>query len=451
MSIAAQDLQATRTRLTGIVGKAGVTSAQKAGIPSHDGASPIVVTPADEAQAAEVAALANAEKLAVVVWGGGTKQDIQPVQPPNGIVIRTSKLNTTIELDAANLTVTVGAGKVMDELQRELATMKMFLPLDPIDSARATIGGTLAANSSGPNRLLYRTARDLVLGVRVVTPLGTTIRAGGKTVKDVAGYDMKKLYIGSWGTLGLITAATFRLLPLPETRATVAMTFSQLSGACGAVSALLGSFMRPSAADLLSAGSMAASVDEALKVGAGDYLLLVCVEGAVEDTERQKRDLAELAAKHGARSVTTLEDGVEREVWLHRKDVFAEWPQDRPTALVKGSVLLNRVFDFARGVASLRDEGLGASVAAHAGNGIVYAMVTAEPGGEEKLGTAIARLQQLGQECGGFALLQRAPAAVAEKLQLWPPRSDYGLMKGIKAQLDPNNLWNPARTPGGMI
>ena len=452
MAIAAQDLEATRTRLADIVGKAGVMTGRDARITSARGeAAQIVVTPADETQATEIARLASVEKTPVVVWGSGTKQDVEPVQPLDGIVLNTGKLNSTIELDADNLTVTVGGGKVMDDLQRELAAVKLFLPLDPVDSARATVGGTLAANSSGPNRLLYRTARDMVLGVRVATPLGTLIRAGGKTVKDVAGYDMKKLYIGSWGTLGVITAATFRLLPLPETRATVAMVFPQLSSACGAVSALLASFMRPSSAELLSSGATAALVEQALKLGTGEYLLMVCVEGAIEDTERQKRELAELAAKHGAKEIATLEGAEESQVWRQRKDVFAKMPSGQPAVLVKGSVLLKRVLDFTSGVIALEEQGLQPAFAAHAGNGIVYAVVTAEPGAVEKLAPAVERLQRLAAECGGFALLQKAPVDAVQKVQLWPSRSDYGLMREIKSQLDPNNLWNPARTPGGRI
>jgi glycolate oxidase FAD binding subunit len=452
MTIAARDLEAARTRLAEIVGTDGVMSRAEADIvASLGGREPVVVFPADEAQAAEVAHLANAERIPVTVWGGGTKQDVVPVQPLDGIVLHTGKLNNTIELDADNLTATVGGGKVLDTLQQELAAAKLFLPLDPTDSRQATIGGTLATNSSGPNRLLYRTARDLVLGVRVATPLGIVIRAGGKTVKDVAGYDLKKLYIGSWGTLGLITAATFRLLPLPETHATVAMVFPRLSSACDAVSALLASFMRPSSAELLSSGAIAAPVEQALKLGKGEYLLMVRAEGAVEDTERQKRELVELAARYGARETTMLEGAQELSVWQQRKEVFAQLPAGEAAVLIKGSVPLKCVVDFTAGVSSLTDGGLESAFAAHAGNGIVYALVSSASGESPKLVPAIERLQRLAAECGGFALLQKAPSDVVEEVQLWPPRSDYELMKRIKAQMDPNDLWNSARTPGGRI
>jgi FAD/FMN-containing dehydrogenase len=452
MTLAAQDPTATRTRLEAIVGKDGVTTGEDAGVlPVRGGDAPVVVFPSDEEQMAEIARLANADRIPVTVWGGGTKQDIEPAQPLDGIVLHTGKLATTIEMDTDNLTVTVGGGKVLDELQRELATAKLFLALDPADSARATIGGTLATNSSGPSRLLYRTARDMVLGVRVATPQGAVIRAGGKTVKDVAGYDMKKLYVGSWGTLGVITAATFRLLPLPETRATVGMVFPRLSSACAAVSALLASFMRPSSAELLSHGVMPAPAQDTLKLRTGEYLLMIRAEGATEDTERQKRDLAALAAEHGAKEITTLEGAEELNIWEQRREAFASVPAHGPAVLVKGSVLLKRVFDFAGGVVGLEQQGLRCGLAAHAGNGIVYALVSAEPGEAEKLVPAVEQLQRLAAECGGFALLQKGPADVVEKVQLWPPRSDYRLMRAIKAQLDPNNLWNSARAPGGRI
>ncbi len=451
MTIVSQDSEATRARLAEIVGEANVAPPDAAAAFAVGGRTPLaVVTPGDEAQAAQVAGLALAERIPVTVWGRGSKQDVEPIQPTEGIVLRTAALDATVELDAANLTVTVGAGKVVDDLQRELAEARLFLPLDPVDSARATIGGTLAANTSGPNRLLYRTARDLLLGVRVATPLGTVIRAGGKTVKDVAGYDLKKLYIGSWGTLGAITAATFRLLPLPEAKATVTMVFPSLSDACSAVLTILSSFMRPSAAELLSRGAMDTGL-EPLALASGEYLLMVQVEGATEDVERQERELHEVAQKHSAKVAITITGGSEAEVWKRRKGVFARPEPGRPVALVKGSVPIKRVVDFAGGVQALNTQGLDAAFAAHAGNGIVHAWVSAAAGKAERLVRAVEDLQRLAAEFGGFALLQKGPPEVVQKIRLWPPRTDYGLMRQIKAQLDPANLWNPARTPGGRI
>ncbi len=450
MTLAAGSLEAIRTRLAEIVGEPNVVTGEKAALFAAAGEQPVaVVYPADEAQVAEIAKVANAERLHVIPWGSGTKQGIEPVQPRDGVVLNTSKLTSTLELDAANLTVTVQSGKVVDDVQRELAAVKLFLPLDPVDSARSTIGGMLATNSSGPNRLLYRTARDWVLGLRVVTPFGEVVRAGGKTVKDVAGYDMKKLYMNSWGTLGAITGATFRLLPLPEAKATVVMAFPTLSNGCTTVSALLASFMRPSTAELLSSGMLPEATEAKLGLKSGEFLLAVQFEGAVEAVQRQKLEMQELGKKHGAKEVFVLEGPEEKELWNERKALSSREPSDRPSMVVKGSVLLKRVFDFTSGLGSL--SGAKAVFAAHAGNGIVYALVSVEPGQEEKLVAVAEQLQRLGADCGGFAMVQKAPSSIVGKLKLWPPRSDYGVMRGIKAQLDPNNLWNPARVPGGSL
>lgn len=450
MTLATQGLEATRTRLAEIAGEANVLTGDQAASYAALREPPVaVVFPADENQVAEIARLANAERIPLILWGGGTKQGIEPVQPRDGIVLNTSRLSATLELDAANLTVTVGSGRVVDDLQNELATVKLFLPLDPVDSARSTIGGMLATNSSGPNRLLYRTARDWVLGLRVVTPFGEAVRAGGKTVKDVAGYDLKKLYMGSWGTLGAITAATFRLLPLPETQATVVMSFPMLSNACTTVSALLGSFMRPSTAELISSGLLPAATEQGFHLQAGEYLLAISVEGAAEAVERQKAELQELGKKNGAKELFTLEGADEAQLWQERKALSTGTSADGPTMVVKGSVLLKRVFDFTSGLAGL--QGVKSTFASHAGNGIVYGLISAEPGQEEKLVSAAEQLQRLAAGCGGFALIQHAPRSIVGKLKLWPPRTDYGIMREIKAQLDPNNVWNPARIPGGSL
>ncbi len=447
MTVTSQGKDEALKRLVEIVGPEAILTGEATSSYSLDGEEPVAVAvPDDERQIAEIATLANAQGVPVITWGCGTKQSIEPVQPRDGIVLRTTKL-TKLDLDAANLTVSVGAGTVVDDLQRELAKSKLFLPLDPADSARSTIGGTLAANVSGPNRLLYRTARDLVLGLRVVTPLGAAIRVGGKTVKDVAGYDLKKLYIGSWGTLGVISEATFRLLPLPEARATVAMLFPAIENGCSTVLELLATFMIPSTADLLSDGALTPPMQTVLKLNSGEYALLVCVEGAVEAVERQKTELAQLAEKNGAREVVTLEGTEELALWQQRKAVFNEIPANRPWMLVKGSVPLKQVLSFADGLRGLEE--IQSSLAAHAGNGIVYSLLTVEGGREERLVSAAEKLQRLAAGCNGFVLVQKASRQVADKVRLWPPRNDYGLMRRIKAQLDPNNLWNPARIPGG--
>jgi glycolate oxidase FAD binding subunit len=451
MTLASRNAEEVVARLKGALGSTGVKSGDGSTAYSAGGERPVAVAlPASEQEVVEVARLANEERLPVCVWGGGTKQDVLPVQPTDGLVLGTARLNATVELDTGNLTVTVEAGKVLDDLQKELAAKKLYLPLDPVDGDRSTIGGLLVTNSSGPGRLLYRTVRDWLLGMRVVTPLAEPGRFGGKTIKDVAGYDVKKLYLGSWGTLGAVTQATLRLLPLPDARATVAMSFPALSDACATVSDLLASFLIPSTAELLSWNALPPAMAEATGLREGEYLLLVAVEGATEAVERQRRDLPAMAAKNRVRESVALDGEPEVKLWKQRREALAGTAQPAATAQVKASVPLTRVFDFISGLNRVAEEQrMQVATASHAGNGIVYAQLIAPDGRSEALVSGVERAQRLAAECGGFAMAQRAPQDVARRIQIWPPRTDYGLMQRIKAEMDPNNLWNPARVPGG--
>jgi FAD/FMN-containing dehydrogenase len=451
MTLASRSAEEIVARLKGAVGADSVKSGDGTAAYSKGGERPVAVAlPASEQEVVEVARLAKQDRLSICMWGGGTKQDVLPIQPTDGLVLGTARLNSTVELDTGNLTVTVEAGKVLDDLQGELAENKLYFPLDPVDGEQSTIGGLMATNSSGPSRLLYRTVRDWLLGMRVVTPLGEPGRFGGKTIKDVAGYDVKKLYLGSWGTLGAITQVTLRLLPLPEARATVAMSFPALSDACATVSDLLASFLVPSTADLLSWNALPPSMAEATGLKEGEYMLLVAVEGAVEAVERHKRDLPAMAAKNRVRESVALEGAPEVKLWKDRREALAATAQPGATAHVKASVPLTRVFDYISGLSrAAGEQRLQVATASHAGNGIVYAQLVAPEGGVEALLAGVERAQWLAAECGGFAIPQRAPRDVAQRIQVWPPRTDYGLMQRIKAEMDPTNLWNPARIPGG--
>ena len=225
---------------------------------SVDGVVPeAVVYPANLSQVSEVIKLANREKWAVTPWGSGTKMGIGQVPKRLDLVLCTSRLDKIIDIDVANLTVTAQAGVKLGDLQDLLGGAEnrcffplegdlkaqadymcsgrdykgVFLPLDPPFPDKATLGGIIATNSTGPKRLRYGLPRDLILGVRYVSPTGEIIGMGGKTVKNVSGYDVSKIMIGSLGTLGIIGDITLRLLPLPERISTILVSFKGLAAA----------------------------------------------------------------------------------------------------------------------------------------------------------------------------------------------------------------------------
>ena len=157
-------------------------------------------------------------------WGGGTAMRIGNLPDRVGIIIELSKLNRVVEHDHANLTATMQSGITLAASQKFTAAERQFVPFDAPYPERSTIGGIVAANLNGARRGCYGSVRDLVIGMKVALPTGEQIKAGGKVVKNVAGYDMCKLFVGSLGTLGIITEVTMRMTPIPETAATVAVS-----------------------------------------------------------------------------------------------------------------------------------------------------------------------------------------------------------------------------------
>src|SRR5436309_15213130 len=181
----------------------------------------LLCCPETPEQVAAALRLCSELDAAVSPWGGGAAVRIGNLPRQVDAILELSHLDRVIEHDHANLTATVQSGITLARLQQTLAPQNQFLPFDPPHAARSTIGGIVAANLNGPRRMFYGSVRDLVIGMKVALASGEQIKAGGKVVKNVASYDMCKLFVGSLGTLGVITEATLRLAPVPERAATV--------------------------------------------------------------------------------------------------------------------------------------------------------------------------------------------------------------------------------------
>src|SRR5512134_2596097 len=192
-------------RLSDIVGEPHVLTGVGCSPYVVDRRTPVaVVSPAGQEEVAAVLRVAGEEGLAVTPWGGGTKMGIGAPPARSGLVLSLRRLDRLVEHEPGDLTATLQAGMTLGALQEALGRHGQWLSLDPAEPDRATLGGILAANASGPRRHLYGTARDLLIGVTVVLASGVIVRGGGKVVKNVAGYDLPKLLIGSFGTLGVI-------------------------------------------------------------------------------------------------------------------------------------------------------------------------------------------------------------------------------------------------------
>src|SRR5438552_2261238 len=225
----------------------------------------VVVETADERQTASVLRCTNQAGLAVIPFGGGTKLGWGNPPRTADVVLSVRRMNQVTEHAWADLTVTVEAGCTIAELQRTLAQHGQRLAIDPLWPERATIGGILATNDSGPLRARFGALRDLIIGVTLVLPDGTVAKSGGKVVKNVAGYDLPKLATGSLGTLAVITQAVFRLHPLPHETRTLTFAAPDVEPLCELALAIQGSQLAFVSLQVRAGGSVEPGLDVALE------------------------------------------------------------------------------------------------------------------------------------------------------------------------------------------
>ena len=397
-----------------------------------------VVFPGSVEEVGAVVQHAAAAGVALLPWGGGTAAAVGP-PPRGGLVLGLTRLDRVLEHEPGDLTVTVEAGRTLERLQAALRERGQWLSLDPPDAARATVGGLIAADASGPRRHLYGTVRDLLIGVTVVTADGGVVHGGGKVVKNVAGYDLPKLFIGSFGTLGIVVSATFKLRPVPEDERLVALTFDRLKDCGAAARAVLGSDLIPVALEIVDAAAGA-------PLALSGLALVVGFDGLPEQVSAQAETLASMAAALGAREVVTLPPPAWARLAAPARDAFAS-----PAAVMTLSVLPTMVAELMEeGVEAARRRGLASAWSAHAGVGTVSAALAAERD-STTVAAVLTEWRALARAAGGHATLVWAPLAVKAEVPVWDDPGPAGrIMQRIKAQLDPNNVLNPGRFIAGI-
>jgi glycolate oxidase FAD binding subunit len=442
-----------------------------------------VVFPKNTLQVAEIVKLAHRDNLAIIPRGSGSK--LAMGNPPQrlDLVVSTARMNHMLDVDTANLTITIEAGVKFRDVQARLATEDdrcylpledmategeeficsdrshsgCFLPIDPPFSERATMGGIVAANSSGPRRLLYNLPRDHILGVRLVTPNGDIAGAGGKTVKNVSGYDISKLMIGSLGTLGIICEMTFKLLPLPEQMETLLFSFDRFSDAHELAGGIFETSLLPAAVEVMNRTMFTnLKIDRAPDFVVGPYLVAVALEAFQGAVNRMADEILQLADTHGAKSHARLRDHTHLQFWLAVSNLDA-------TLAMKFSHLIRaklnykisdwkQIFEFVEH--ALSQENLEHTISAHAGCGICsinLLMDRSDNGSADKAVKTIGQFLKRSREAGGNLVIHQAPPDLKKRLSIWgelPP--DFAVMKRIKEALDPLGMMSPGRFVGGL-
>jgi glycolate oxidase FAD binding subunit len=371
------------------------------------------------------------EAEAVYPVGGGTALDLGLVPTKPGFALDTRSLNAVVEHASRDMTVTVQAGITMQALANVLAKENQWLPIDVPHPDRATVGGAVAASLSGPRRLGHGTFRDYVIGISFVTDEGIEVKGGGRVVKNVAGYDLMKLMIGSLGSLGVVTQLTLKVKPKPE--ATAVVTFGVSGAAVGpTLDRLHASESRPMAIEVQNAAAVAGlKTAEPWRIACGFEEKRVTVDWQVNA-------LTDELKKSPARDVTVIRDADAVPVW-HALTHLQAATDGRFT--LKANVLPSQTAEFAAAAAGTHSE---AAVHAHAGNGVVYVHLPTEIGVERAAGI-VAELTKR-TTANGNVVVRRCPPEWKRVLPVWgQDRGDRELMRQVKRTLDPRAVFNPGR------
>jgi glycolate oxidase FAD binding subunit len=384
----------------------------------------------DELQAALLEAQVNG--LHVIARGGGTHMGAGNCASEYDIALSLAGMNNVLAHEPADMTVTVEAGTRLVDLQRVLGAHGQFLPLDPPCDVAATVGGVLAANPSGPLRHRFGTARDWLIGIRVAHPDGSVSKSGGQVVKNVTGYDMHKLYVGSLGTLGVITQATFKLAPQPKADVTLAVECHTAREAARIIADAHDEGLVLHAAELLAPETAHRILGDAR------WTVVARVAGGAAAVARSVRDINAMAAvvgAHVAERETTVWDA-----WssAFRPEALSLRIVVAPSAVADTIQVLDRQFIGAAGLLS-----------ATATAGVIRAQLhpTREARAHPLLITAI----EIAARHDGFVVVDAAPMSLKRQIDVFgPSRPDTAIMRRLKDALDPRRTLSPGRFAGKL-
>ena len=412
-----------------------------------DGIAPqAAVFPVKSEDVSEVLSFATGEGKRVTPWGGGTQMSLGNVPTGVDLVLGLSRLDRLHFHEPADLVASVEAGVTLASLQSTLARRGQFLPLEVPLPALATVGGVLAANSSGPSRLAYGTARDWLIGIVVAQADGTVTKSGGRVVKNVTGYDLNKLYIGSLGTLGVILEATFKLAPMPEDKRTLIGTYSSLSAAMQAAEGLFRSSPTPQA--LLVVDRRTLERLPGLGVfGGGEAAVMVLFAGRRIGIDRRVSDAARIM--EGADRADSLPQDEGDALWQAVTDLG--WDGDHlPELMIKVSAPPSRVSDCLGVVAALDGRSSPPGVVADVGSGQVRLLWWSEGDANvEESQRVTGALREWARAAGGHVVVERCSPEMKRQLDVWGDSLEgEDIMRRIKHQLDPSGLLNPGRFIG---
>lgn len=413
-----------------------------------------VISPRNTQEVSKILTLCHEYKIPVVPRGSGTNLSAGACPLEGGVVLLFKHMNKILEIDEENLTVTCQPGVITLDLIRAVEQKGLFYPPDPSSLKISTIGGNLNENSGGLRGLKYGVTRDYVLGLEVVLPNGEILRTGGKLAKDVAGYDLTRLFVGSEGTLGVITEATLKLLPLPEAKKTMLALYQDLEAAARSVSKIIASKIIPATLEFLDQPTLKV-VEEYAQIGLPTdvkAVLLIEQDGTAENVDQDIELMAKICKSEQAVSVKIAQSEEEANALrTARRAALSALARLAPTTILEdATVPRSEIAKMVKAINEIAEKyQVTICTFGHAGDGNLHPTCTTDIRNREEMERvekAFAEIFAKAIELGGTITGEHGVGAMKAPYLEWKlGEAGIKVMKSIKNAIDPNNIMNPGK------
>lgn len=456
-----KDLKRLKEALAEIVGNDNVDDATAERLvfsydatPNYQSLPDVVVSPGSAEEVAAVLKLCNETETPVVARGSGTNLCADTCPVHGGVVLHFKRMNKILELDKENLTITVQPGVVTKTISDTVEAEGLFYPPDPSSMKISTIGGNISENSGGLRGLKYGVTRDYVMALQVALPNGELIRTGGKLTKDVAGYDLTRLFVGSEGTLGIVTEATLKLIPKPESQKTMLALYQDIEAAGRTVSAIIAHQMIPVTLEFLDQDTLKA-VEDFVHIGLPtdvQAILLIKQDGPREMVERDIRKIAAICREQQAVDVQVAASDAEADrLTAARRSALSALARLKPTTILEDATVPRS--EVARMVRTISDIAgkyhVRISTFGHAGDGNLHPTCLTDARDKDEMQRveqAFAEIFEQAIELGGTLTGEHGIGMTKAPYLEWKlGAAGMDVMRGIKQALDPNGIMNPGK------
>lgn len=414
----------------------------------------VVVTPASTEEVAKLVKVANKYKIPVYPRGAGTNLSGGTIPLQGGIVLSFVKMNQILEVDSQNLTATVQPGVIIQSLNEAVEPSGLIYPPDPGTVATATMGGSVAECSGGLRGLKYGVTKHYIMGLEIVLASGEVIRVGGKTVKNVTGYDLTKLFTGSEGTLGIITEIIVRLIPAPETRRSMMAVFSSLDDAAQVITGIINNKVIPATLEIMD-NTTIRTVEAFAKAGLpvdAEAILLIEVDGIKEVVDKETEVVLKVCRKNNADQIQIARNDEERDkLWAARRAALPALSRVKPTTILEDATVprshIPAMIMAVKEIAKKYDLIIGTF--GHAGDGNLHPTILCDARDKEEMervDQAVDEIFKVALQLGGTLSGEHGIGMAKAKYLEWElGPAGVDVLKKIKEALDPNRILNPGK------